>query len=759
MAKASPTQAWLWHRRLSHLNFDYINLLSKKDVVIGLPKLKYVKDQLCSSCEVSKAKRSSFKSKTVPSSKGWLNLFHMDLCGPMRVASINRKKYILDETPEVLRDFLTMIQRNLQAPVIFVRTNRGTEFLNKTLNAFFKEEGIEHQTSTPRTPEQNGVVERRNRTLIEAARTMLSALKLPLFFWTEAITTACYTQNISIIIPTHEKTAYHIINDRKPSIKYLHIFGCTCYLTRDGENLDKMKEKGDPCILVGYSTQSKGYRVYNKRTRLIVESIHLIFDEIKEMSETSVANDTSGLVPQRQKASDYDNPDPAPELQNVSPSADTTVPSQQELDLLFGPLYDEFFNDGTSRVNKSSSPTDNSAPQDTHPSTNIHPTSEPTTQTNVHAEENNDNQAEFTNPFCTPVQEIAESSSRNIGNSNVHTFNQPQNSEYRWTKDHPLTQVRGNPSKPVQTRRQLATDPEMCMFALTVSIVEPKNIKEAMADSAWIEAMQEELHQFDRLQVWELVDKPFGKNVIKLKWLWKNKKDEDQTVIRNKARLVAKGYAQEEGIDFEESFAPVARLEAVRIFELIIIRVRIFVAYADTQERLFIGLNHASEALDADHVGCLDTRKSTSRGIQFLGDKIVSWMSKMQDCTAMSSTEAEYVALYASCAQVMWMRTQLQDYGFNYNKIPLYCDSQSAIAISCNPVQHSRTKHIHTRYHFIKEQVENGIIELYFVRTEYQLADMFTKALPEERFQYLVRRIGMRCLTPAELEVLTNESA
>ncbi|GJY28051.1 retrovirus-related pol polyprotein from transposon TNT 1-94 [Tanacetum coccineum] len=162
---------------------------------------------------------------------------------------------------------------------------------------------------------------------------------------------------------------------------------------------------------------------------------------------------------------------------------------------------------------------------------------------------------------------------------------------------------------------------------------------------------------------------------------------------------------------------------------------------------------------DADHAGCIDTRKSTSRGIQFLGDKLVSWMSKKQDCTAMSSAEAEYVALSASCAQVMWMRTQLKDYGFNYNKIPLYCDSQSAIAISCNPVQHSRTKHIHTRYHFIKEQVENGIIELYFVRTEYQLADMFTKALPEDRFQYLVRRIGMRCLTPAELEVLANESA
>ncbi|GJZ58432.1 retrovirus-related pol polyprotein from transposon TNT 1-94 [Tanacetum coccineum] len=199
MAKASPTQAWLWHQRLSHLNFDYINLLLKKDVVIELPKLKYVKDQLCSSCEVSKAKRSSFKTKVVPSSKGRLNLLHMDLCGSMRVASINGKKYILviindyfrytwtlflrsnDETPEVLKDFLIMIQRSLQALVISIRTDKGTEFLNKTLNAFFKEEGIEHQTSTPRTPEQNGIVERRNRTLVEAARTMLSASKLPLF--------------------------------------------------------------------------------------------------------------------------------------------------------------------------------------------------------------------------------------------------------------------------------------------------------------------------------------------------------------------------------------------------------------------------------------------------------------------------------------------------------------------------------------------------------------------------------------------------
>nr|GEV48004.1 retrovirus-related Pol polyprotein from transposon TNT 1-94 [Tanacetum cinerariifolium] len=164
--------------------------------------------------------------------------------------------------------------------------------------------------------------------------------------------------------------------------------------------------------------------------------------------------------------------------------------------------------------------------------------------------------------------------------------------------------------------------------------------------------------------------------------------------------------------------------------------------------------------LDSDHAGCLDTRKSTSGGIQFLGgEKLVSWSSKKQDCTSMSFAEAEYVSLSACCAQVLWMRTQLTDYGFYFDKIPLYCNSKAAIAISCNPVQHSCTKHIDVRYHFIKEKVEKGIVELFFVRTEYQLADLYTKALPVERFKYLVRRLGMRCLTPAELEALANDYA
>nr|GEW33372.1 retrovirus-related Pol polyprotein from transposon TNT 1-94 [Tanacetum cinerariifolium] len=325
-----------------------------------------------------------------------------------------------------------------------------------------------------------------------------------------------------------------------------------------------------------------------------------------------------------------------------------------------------------------------------------------------------------------------------------------------------------------------------------------------MTDSAWIESMQEELHQFDRLDVWELVDIPLCTNVINLKWLWKNKRDEENTVIRNKSRLVAKGYAQKEGVDFEESFAPVGRLEAVRLFitgmqeELdqfarlkvwrlvprpegktiiktkwifknkkdessLVIRnkarlvavgysqqegidydetfapvarieaIRLLLAYAahkdftvfqmDVKPAFLNGILkeevYVSQSLGfvstkyPDHMYAFDKAwyglKQAHRAwydvlSQFLidsgfqkGDKLVCWSSKKHNCVSISATESEYVTVSGCCAQVLWMRTQLTDYGFFYDKVPIYSDSNSAIAISCNPVQHTRTKHIDVR--------------------------------------------------------------
>nr|GEZ94171.1 putative ribonuclease H-like domain-containing protein [Tanacetum cinerariifolium] len=446
----------------------------------------------------------------------------------------------------------------------FIRDLKGNDLLT---------EGIQHQTSVARTPEQNDVVERRKRTLIEAARTMLSAFKVPLFFWAEAITTACFTQNRSLVIPRHEKTPYHIINDRKPSVKFFHIFGSVCYIVRDGENLDKMKEKGDECIFVGYSTQSRAYRVFNKRTRVIMESIHTMaleheslslerkcqenvshrdktiitsneldllfspmFDELlngspKVMSKSSAVSAADAPI-QHQNSSDpapecqtmalnHDSLSPANQCQVNVTQADRIVTTSNELDLLFSLMFDELLNGSSKVVSKSSDVSAADAPNQRQQYTtplNIHTTPAPTCQV----------------PTLTPTVK----SSENINQAKTYAENDQ-------VADDEFINISSNPT---QDKGETSLH------------------HEAMEDPAWIESMQEELYQFDRLDVWKLVDRPLCTNVINLKWLWKNKRDEENTVIRNKSCLVAKGYAQKEGVDFEESFTPVARLEAERLF-------------------------------------------------------------------------------------------------------------------------------------------------------------------------------------------------
>ncbi|GJT34482.1 retrovirus-related pol polyprotein from transposon TNT 1-94 [Tanacetum coccineum] len=301
MARATSTKSWLWHRRLSHLNFDTINDLARNDLVTGLPKFKYHKEHLCPSCEKGKSKRASHPPKPVPNSKKRLHLIYMDLCGPMRIASINRKRYVLvivddysrytwvlflrskDEASEEIKTFLKKITVLLQAPVIIVRTKNGPEFKNEVLQEYFNSVGISHQTSFVRTPQQNGVVERRNCTLVEAARTMLIFSRAPLFLWAEAIATACYTQNCSIIHRRFDKTPYELINGRKLDISFLYVFGALCYPKNDREDIGKLGAKGDIGFFIGYSANSCAYRVYNRRTKKIIETMNVTFDELSAM--------------------------------------------------------------------------------------------------------------------------------------------------------------------------------------------------------------------------------------------------------------------------------------------------------------------------------------------------------------------------------------------------------------------------------------------------------------------------------------------
>ncbi|GJU65163.1 retrovirus-related pol polyprotein from transposon TNT 1-94 [Tanacetum coccineum] len=279
LSKASKTKSWLWHRRLSHLNFGTLNKLAKDGLARGIPRLKFQKDHLCSACALGKSKKSSHQPKAEDTNQEKLYLLHMDLCGPMRVASINGKRYILvivddysrftwvrflktkDEAPAAIIKCIKNIQVHLKATVRNVRTDNGTEFVNQTLREWYENVGITHQTSVARTPQQNGVVERRNRTLVEAARTMLIFSKAPLFLWAEAINTACYTQNRSLIRLRYNKTPYELMQDKKPDLSFFHVFGSLCYPTNDHEDLGKFDAKADIGIFVGYCTLQRIMRL------------------------------------------------------------------------------------------------------------------------------------------------------------------------------------------------------------------------------------------------------------------------------------------------------------------------------------------------------------------------------------------------------------------------------------------------------------------------------------------------------------------
>ncbi|KAI3665286.1 hypothetical protein L6452_43910 [Arctium lappa] len=358
LSKASAEQSWLWHRRLSHLNFKNINKLVLGGHVKGMPDLKFAKEHLCAACEKGKMKKASHKPKAIPSTSRSLELIHMDLCGPMRVQSINHKKYVLvmvddfsrytwvqflrskDETPELIISLLKSIQVNLNQVVQTIRTDNGTEFKNQILTGYLTSVGISHTFSAARTPQQNGVVERRNRTLVEAACTMLSHYKLPLFLWAEAVATACYTQNRSIINKRFNKTPYEVINKRIPNINYFHAFGCTCFVLNDKDDLGKFSPKADEGVFIGYSQHAKAYRVYNKRTKTVVESVNVTFDETADMASEHLSSEPAltGVLASGQFRSE------ATQSPVDSNHASTSRAHLSDLDLLFQFFYDDLFN-------------------------------------------------------------------------------------------------------------------------------------------------------------------------------------------------------------------------------------------------------------------------------------------------------------------------------------------------------------------------------------------------------------------------------
>ncbi|GAA0154676.1 transmembrane signal receptor [Lithospermum erythrorhizon] len=683
--------ATIWHRKLGHTNFRNLHQLISKNAVKGLPQLE-VKEKTCGDCQVGKQTRVSHHQLSLVTTSRLLELLHMDLMGPVQVESIAGKKYIYvcvddysrytwveflrekSDAFEVFKTLATQIQREKALPIIRIRSDHGKEFENSKFDEYCKQEGIKHEFSAPITPQQNGIVERKNRN-------------------------------------------------------------------------------------------SRALRVYNKRTQMIMESINVkvVDEEEDDLSNAEIEDPVTPVV--------IDN-------------------------------------------------------------------------NNTCQKEGSDDTPTVIDSCIEPVARIQ--------------------------KDHPVDNIIGRIEEGRTTRKTDRVDYRkmagLFSEACLVSKIEPKDAKSALLDECWISAMQEELLQFERNDVWELVPRPANQNVIGTRWIFKNKSDEHGNVIRNKARLVAQGYTQVEGIDFEETFAPVARIEAIRLllalacllkFKLYqmdvktaflngLVQEEVYVeqpkGFIDSQypehvfklKRALFGLETANskrtplathvkinkdeagasvdvskyrsmigsllyltasrpdishsvgicarfqadpkeshlnlvkriikyvhgtldygllysfdtnKALvgysDADWAGNSEDRKSTSGGCFFLGNNLVSWFSRKQNSVSLSTAEAEYIAAGSACTQLIWMKQMLEEYGVNPGVMTLYCDNKSAICISKNPVQHSRTKHIDIRHHFIRELVEDKQVVLEHVPTERQLADIFTKGLDVNQFEKLRFALGL----------------
>ncbi|KAK2388390.1 putative mitochondrial protein [Trifolium repens] len=847
--------------------------LSKLDLVNGLPKISFDLDKVCESCTRGKQVKSSFKPKKFISTNKTLEMLHIDLFGPVKTTSLGGKNYgfvivddfsrftwVLflkhkDDAFEAFKSFCLRVQNEKSSNIVSIRSDHGGEFENSLFENFLDNNGISHNFSCPRTPQQNGVVERKNRTLQEMARTMINESNVEKYFWAEAINTSCYILNRVTIRKILNKTPYELWKGRKPNISYFHIFGCFCYILNIKDNLGKFDSKSDKGIFLGYSLTSKAYRIYNLRTQTMEESMHVKFDEFE---------DQPNLIEDEE---------------------------------------DEFIRNQ-----------------------NLEPNQEPS-------------------PQMLPRT-------------------------WKTVTNHPPEQIIGNTEDGIRTRRSLQIIENNLGL---ISQLEPKTIDEAILDESWIEAMKEELSQFERNEVWNLVPLPKDHSIIGTRWVFRNKLDEDGKVIRNKARLVAQGYNQQEGIDYDETFAPVARLEAIRILlayashkciklfqmdvksaflngflneevyvhqppgfidqnksnhvfkltkalyglkqaprawyerlstfllendfsrgkidttlfrkthkhDLLIVQVYVDdIIFGATNEkmceefsnlmqsefemsmmgelRFFLGLQikqqedgificqekyikdllkkykmneakimstpmHPSTSLDkdesgknvsekefrgmigsllyltasrpdivfsvglcarfqsspkeshliavkrifrylvgtqnvglwykkgthfdlqaycdADYAGDKIERKSTSGACQFLGEALVSWCCRKQNTIALSTTEAEYVSASNCCSQVIWIKNQLEDFSLRYTNVQIFCDNTSAINLSKNPIQHSRSKHIEIKHHFIRDHVNKKDISLVFVDTENQLADIFTKPLVEDRFNFIKEKL------------------
>ncbi|GJU58642.1 retrovirus-related pol polyprotein from transposon TNT 1-94 [Tanacetum coccineum] len=886
-------------RKDNMYSFDMKNIVPKEsltcldNLVRGLPIKRFENDQTYVACLKGKQHRASCKSKVLNPITKPLFMLHMDLFGPTFVSSLMHKKYCLvvtddysrftwvfflttkDETSEILKNFIKEIENLVDKKVKIIRSDNGTEFKNKVMDDFCREKGIKREYSVARTPQQNGVAERRNRTLIEAARTMLADSKLPTTFWAEAVSTACYVQNRVLVVKPHNKTPYELFRGFKPALSFMRSFVCHVTILNTLDSLGKFDGKSDEGFFVGYSLSSKAFRVYNTRTRRVEENLHIGFLENKPMIEGNgpkwlfdidSLTQSINYVPVIIDTSYFDSP--TKDVDNGKPK--TVDDAQKQVE------------DG---------PNNENAEQDKFGDDSN------TKDVNVVGPKDMFIMGVSSTLEATHIESFIDEDEPKVDLGNItNSYTVPTTPNTRIHKDHLIDNVTGEVKSSVRTRRMTKPTSEQgflsdvyeqkthdtlntCLYVCFLSQIEPTSIAKALFDSSWVEAMQEELLQFKLQQ----------------------------------------GHRQEEGIDYKEVFSPVARIKAIRLFlayasfmgflvsqmdvksaflygtieeevyvtqppgfkdpdhpdkvykvvkalyglhqaprawyetlanyllgnrfkrgkidqtlfikkqkgDILLVQVYVddiifgstnkelctgfeklmkdnqdkYVAeilkkfnYFDVKsaltpvdlekplvkdgdaddvdimfaicacarfqvtpktshllavKRIFrylkgkptLGLWYSRDSpfelvayTNSDYAGATQDRKSTTRGCQFLGNRLISWQCKKQTVVATSTTEAEYMAAASCCGQVLWIQNQLLDYGYNFMNTVININKNSTICIIENPVQQSKTKHIEIRHHFIRDCNAKKLIQMVKIHTDYNVTDLLINGFDAGRF-------------------------
>ncbi|GJU88210.1 putative ribonuclease H-like domain-containing protein [Tanacetum coccineum] len=573
IAKATNDESKLWHRRLGHLNFKTLNKLVKGNLVRGLPPKTFENDHTCVACQKGKQHKATCKSNLVNTISQPLQILHMDLFGPTFVKSIMGKMYCLvitddysrfswvfflakkGETSGILKNFITGIENQLNHKVKVIRCDNRTEFKNYEMNQFCGIKGIKREFSNVRTPQQNRVAERKNRTLIEAARTMLADSLLPIPFWAEVVNTACYVQNMVLVTKPHSKTPYELLLGRTPTLSFMRPLGCPVTILNTLNHLGKFDGKADEGVLVGYSINSKAFRVYNHRTRIVEENLHVNFLENK----SNIAGNRPEWLFDIDSLTNTMNYQPVSTKNRTNGNAgiDSYVPLSPEEDV--SSLNDDAVNKKTEQDSaiKEAQILMNDVNQEKEATKHSDDAKNQFEEVcDKYLFEGLDTRTSSTNSFNTTNNPICTTSASrgpplvSFDGSlpvDVHTYpDDPLMPNLEDTVEPQGTSIFGRAyddddfyNSPFDDKN-MGAEADFNNMEPSIVVNEPKNITRALEDESWVEAMQEELLQFKLLNVWTLVDLAAGKKAI--------------------------GHRQEEGIDYDEVFAHVARIEVIRLF-------------------------------------------------------------------------------------------------------------------------------------------------------------------------------------------------